>query len=184
MAQNKVMNSNRVSKPAFGFAVLALAVFSVATTAPPAAQASIATDESAIRAARDRSNRAIAAHDLDAAAAVWSTDYVGVSSGNARALSRDDERHQFTELIATRPHVTYLRTPEKISVNPDWQQAGESGRWSGHWSAAEGETRVGGIYFAKWKKEGSEWRIIAETFVQMSCSGTHYCDAPPASASR
>ena len=105
-------------------------------------------------------------------------------SGNARALSRDEERRQFTELVATRPHLTYLRTPEKISVNPDWQQAGESGHWSGHWSGVDGETRVGGIYFAKWKKEGADWRIIAETFVQMSCSGTRYCDTPPAPQSR
>ena len=176
------MNSNRVSKRALAFA--ALAVLAGAITARPAAHTMATTDDSAIRAARDRSNRAIAAHDLEAAAAVWSADYVGVSSGNARALSREDERRQFAELIATRPLVAYLRTPEKISVNPGWQQAGESGHWSGHWSAADGETRVGGIYFAKWKKEGNDWRIIAETFVQMSCSGTHYCDAPPASARR
>ncbi len=128
------------------------------------------------------SNRAtVAAHDLDAAAEVWSADYVGVSSGNARALIREDERRQFAELIATRPHLTYLRTPDQISVNPGWRQAGESGHWSGRWSAVDGETRVGGIYFAKWKKEGSDWRIIAETFVQLSCGGSHYCEAPPAS---
>lgn len=178
------MNSNLVSKRTAAFVLLVAGGLVGAVTARPLVGATITTDESAIREARGRSNRAIAAHDLDAAAEVWSPDYVGVSSGNARALSRDDERRQFAELIATRPHVTYLRTPEKISVNPDWQQAGESGRWSGHWSAEDGETRVGGIYFAKWKKEGSDWRIIAETFVQMSCSGTRYCDAPPASASR
>jgi ketosteroid isomerase-like protein len=168
----------------FPFTVLVVGFLAGVMTDRPAAQAKPASDESAIRSARDRSNRAIAAHDLDAAADVWSADYVGVSSGNARALSRDEERRQFAELIATRPRVTYLRTPDRISVNPDWRQAGESGHWSGGWSAADGETRVGGIYFAKWKKEGSDWRIIAETFVQLSCSGTHYCDAPPASPPR
>jgi ketosteroid isomerase-like protein len=137
------------------------------------------TDESAIRAARDRSNRAIAAHDLDTAAAIWSKDYVGVSSGNGRAIGRDEERSQFAELIATRPRVVYVRTPQTVTVNTSWGQAGESGRWSGSWSAADGETRVGGVYFAKWKNEDGAWRIIAETFVQTMCSGTHYCDAPP-----
>ncbi len=175
------MNSRLASKLGYAFLMSVVAVLFGSMTSQPKAQARVAPDESAIRAARDRSNRAIAAHDLEAAASVWSADYVGVSSGNARALNREEERRQFAELIATRPHVTYLRTPDTIAVNPDWRQAGESGHWSGSWSAAEGETRVAGIYFAKWKKEGSDWRIIAETFVQMSCSGTHYCDAPPAS---
>ena len=96
------------------------------------------SDESAIRAARERSNRAIAAHDLDAAAAVWSADYVGVSSGNGRSIGRDEERRHFADLIATRPGVLFVRTPESIAVN------------------------------------------VAETFVQTSCTGSHYCDAPPA----
>jgi ketosteroid isomerase-like protein len=175
------MDSRFVSNRAVAVAVMVFALLVGSLALRPAAQAGVTADESAIRAARDRSNQAIAAHDLAAAADVWSADYVGVSSGNARALNREDERRQFAELIATRPHVTYLRTPDIISVNPDWRQAGESGHWSGSWSAAEGETRVAGIYFAKWKQEGSDWHIIAETFVQMSCGGTHYCDAPPAS---
>jgi ketosteroid isomerase-like protein len=178
------MDSRFLSKRAFAVPVVIFAVLVGSMARRPAAQAGVAADESAIRAARNRSNQAIAAHDLVAAADVWSADYVGVSSGNARALNREDELRQFAELIATRPKVTYLRTPDIISVNRDWRQAGESGHWSGSWSAAEGETRVAGIYFAKWKQEGSGWHIIAETFVQMSCSGTHYCDAPPVSPPR
>ena len=142
------------------------------------AQSSVA-DEGAIRAARARSNRAIAAHDLDAAAAIWAENYVGVSSGNAQSVGRDDERTHFAQLIASRPGVVYVRTPNAVTVNTSWAQAGESGRWSGNWSSAEGVTRVGGIYFAKWIKVNSEWKILAETFVQTSCGGTHYCDAPP-----
>jgi ketosteroid isomerase-like protein len=144
------------------------------------AQSSV--DEAAIRAARARSNHAIAAHDLDAAAAVWAQDYVGVSSGNARAIGRDDERAHFATLIATRKDVVFVRTPSSVTINTSWGQAGESGRWSGKWSGSDGVTRVGGIYFAKWKKADGEWKIIAETFVQTACSGTHYCDAPPGPA--
>jgi uncharacterized protein DUF4440 len=136
-------------------------------------------DEAAIRTARARSNQAIAAHNLDAAAAIWSVDYVGVASGNGRSIGRDEERKHFAELIATRPKVVYVRTPQTVTVNTSWGQAGEHGTWTGRWSSPEGETRVGGIYFAKWKKEGGDWRILSETFVQTSCTGTHYCDAPP-----
>jgi hypothetical protein len=140
---------------------------------------SAATDEAAIRAARARSNRAIVAHNLDSAAALWSPDYVGVSSTNSRAIGRDAERALLAQLIAARPDVVYVRTPLSVSVNVAWGHAGESGRWSGKWSGADGVTRVGGTYFAKWTKASGTWTIVAETFVQTSCSGTHYCDAPP-----
>ncbi len=138
------------------------------------------SDEAAIRAARERSNRAIAAHNLDAAAAIWSADYVGVTSRNARSIGRDEERKGFAELLATRPKVVFVRTPTSIVVNAKWAQAGETGRWTGSWSDSSGVTRVGGVYFAKWRRENGEWKILAETFVQTTCSGTRYCDNPPA----
>lgn len=156
---------------------LLIAAICLAVAEPLFAQS--AADETAIRAARARSNRAIAAHDLTAAAAVWAPDYVGVSSGNVRAIGHDEEREHFAQLIAARKDVVYVRTPSSVTVNTNWGQAGESGRWSGKWSGPDGITRVGGIYFAKWKKADGEWKIIAETFVQTTCSGTHYCDAPP-----
>lgn len=148
--------------------------------AQPLMAQSAAADQAAIRAARARSNRAIATHDLDAAAAIWSEDYVGISSRNARSVGRVEEREQFAQLLASRPGVVFVRTPDAVTVNTSWSQAGESGRWTGNWSGADGATHVGGIYFAKWIKQNGEWRILAETFVQTSCSGTPYCDAPPA----
>lgn len=140
---------------------------------------SSAREEADIRVARARSNRAIAAHDLDSAAVLWSPDYVGVSSTNSRAIGRDAERALLAQLFASRPDAVYVRTPASITVNVAWGQAGESGRWSGKWSGANGVTRVGGTYFAKWTKSSGAWTIVAETFVQTSCSGTNYCDTPP-----
>jgi len=137
------------------------------------------TDEAAIRSARARSNRAIAAHSLDSAAAIWSADYVGVSSRNHRSVGREAQRESFTRIFATRPGVVFVRTPTSITVNTAWAQAGENGRWTGRWTGPDGVTRVGGIYFAKWRRENGEWRILAETFVQTSCAGTTYCDSPP-----
>ena len=64
-------------------------------------------------------------------------------------------------------------------MNADWGQAGETGHWTGHWTQKDGATRVGGDYFAKWKKTDGQWVLLAEIFVQTSCSGTSYCDAPP-----
>jgi ketosteroid isomerase-like protein len=138
--------------------------------------------DSAIRAARARSNRAIAAHDADATTAVMSDDYVSVSSGNTRNVGRDAARVSYAQIFSTRRGVIFVRTPKTITVNPAWGQAGESGTWTGKWSSADGSVRVGGIYFAKWNKTGGRWLLLAETFVQTSCSGTEYCNAPPAPA--
>lgn len=160
-----------------------LFTFAFALLLGKAQQADTQTDsrseEAAVRAARTIQNRAIAAHDLDAIAAIWSIDYVGVSSANVRVLGRDGKREDFAKQFAARPDVVYVRTPTSITVNTAWAQAGESGRWSGRWTAQDGTTNIGGIYFAKWRKEDGVWRILAETFVQTSCSGTRYCDAPP-----
>lgn len=136
-------------------------------------------DERAIRAARDRSNRAIAAHDLDAVASVWLPEFHSVASTNAQANGRDAARANFAQYFANRPDVVYLREPASITVNSAWGQAGENGRWSGSWTQPDGVTRVGGIYFAKWKKVDGKWMLLAEVFVQTRCSGTKYCDAPP-----
>jgi len=113
-----------------------LAVAIMASPAP--------SDEAAIRSARGRSNRAIAAHDLDSAAVIWSANYVGVSSRNDRAVGRDEERRQMAGIFASRPEVVFVRTPTSIAVNAQWAQAGENGRWTGKWSGPDGVTRVGG----------------------------------------
>ena len=144
-----------------------------------AAQADPRGDESAIRAARASQNRAIAAHDLDAIAKTWSTDYVGVSSANLRVIGRDAKREDFAKQFAARPNLVWVRTPASIVVNTAWAHAAESGQWSGEWTLANETTRVGGVYFAKWQKEDGVWRILAETFVQTSCTGSRYCDAAP-----
>jgi ketosteroid isomerase-like protein len=136
-------------------------------------------EEAAIRAARASQNRALAAHDLDAIAATWSIDYVGLSSTNARVIGRDAKREDFAKQFAARPNLLFVRTPTSIIVNTVWGHAAESGQWSGEWTLADGTTRVGGVYFAKWQKEEGVWRILAETFVQTSCTGTRYCDAAP-----
>ena len=144
-----------------------------------AAQVDARDEEAAIRAARASQNRAIAAHDLDAIATTWSMDYVGLSSTNVRVLGRNAKRDDFAKQFAARPNLVWVRTAVSVIVNTAWAHAGESGQWTGEWTVEGETTRVGGIYFAKWQKEDGVWRILGETFVQTSCSGSRYCDAPP-----
>src|SRR6478609_5181215 len=95
-----------------GCAVAAIATLVLAKSA--LAQTSV--EESAIRAARDRSNRAIAAHHLDSVAAIWLPEYHSVASTNAQANGRDAARANFAQYFATRPDVVYHREPTSITV--------------------------------------------------------------------
>src|ERR1041384_2232669 len=114
--------------------ILVIATLTFATNA----RAQTSSDESAIRAARDRSNRAIAAHDLDGVASVWLPEFHSVASTNAQANGREAARANFAQYFKTRPDVVYLREPTTITVNSGWGQAGENGRWSGRWTQADG----------------------------------------------
>jgi ketosteroid isomerase-like protein len=179
MKLNHVLTTRRRWLSIATAAACAALVPSRSTAGQADTQADPRAEEAAIRTARAIQNRAIAAHDLDAIAAIWSIDYVGMSSANVLVLGRDAKREDFANQFAARPNIVYVRTPTSITVNTAWAHAGENGRWSGEWTLNGGTTRTGGIYFAKWRKEDGVWRILAETFVQTSCSGTPYCDTPP-----
>ena len=153
-------------------------VFCLLSAAVLSAQAP-RSDERAIRAARARSNAAIAAHDTDGVASVMDLEYVGLSSRDARTVGRQAARADYATLFATRPGVVFVRTPRSFYINALWGQAGEIGDWTGRWSSADGKVRVGGKYFAKWRTVGGQWRLLAETFVQTMCTGASYCNAPP-----
>lgn len=144
------------------------------TTPPPQ------SDETLIRAARTESNRALARRDLDGISRHWLTDFHMVSSTNEQSAGRDAARARFRQIFASRSNVVYVREPERIEVNQAWGQAAESGRWTGRWSDRYGSTRVGGVYFAKWRKVNGQWKLLAEVFVQTSCTGPRYCNTPPA----
>ena len=156
-----------------------IAVLLASLAAAPLSAQKMSADESMIRAARDYYNRAIAKHDTSAMASVWLEEYSSVSSTNAQNKGREAARISFAGLFKDRPDVVYIREPRTVTVNKKWGQAGESGKWTGKWTLKEGVTKVGGEYYAKWKKVDGRWMLLTEVFVQTSCSGTSYCAAPP-----
>jgi ketosteroid isomerase-like protein len=138
------------------------------------------SDETLIRAARAESNRAFARRDLTGAARHWLPEFTIVTSRNERNVGRDSARAALRQTFSSRANVVYVRDPETIEVNEQWGHAAESGRWTGRWSDSYGNTRVGGVYFAKWRKVNNQWMLLAEVFVQTSCNGPRYCNTPPA----
>lgn len=142
-------------------------------------QAMATADEALVRSERAKSNAAIAAHDTTGLSSVFLPDYVSVASANVQSTGRDAGRARYAQLFKSRPDVVFVRTPDSIAVNTLWGQAAESGHWTGRWTQPDGVTNVGGSYFAKWRKVDGHWMLLAEVFVQLSCSGSAYCATPP-----
>jgi ketosteroid isomerase-like protein len=149
------------------------------TTADRTAGAQVLSDEQLIRAARARSNAAIAAHDPGAMARVWMPDLHVVSSTSAQVAGREANQERMSRQFASRPDTIYVRTPATIDVYAPWAVASERGNWTGRWTEPDGPMAIGGTYLAQWRKIGGQWLIQAELYVPTTCSGGRYCKERP-----
>jgi len=136
-------------------------------------------DEQAIRQARERSNAAIAAHDLDGIAAAWMTDVHVVSSTSAQTAGRNANRERMAAQFKNRADTIYVRKPVTIEVYAPWNVASERGEWTGTWTEPDGKLEIGGTYQAQWRKVDGRWLIQAELFVPAHCKGSKYCASRP-----
>jgi uncharacterized protein (TIGR02246 family) len=139
------------------------------------------THEDDIRAARDRSNRAIADRDLDAIASVWMEDILVLGSTSARLLGAEAGRRFYAAQFARRPDTAWVRTPTTVSALSPWGVALEEGDWSGRWTEPDGPIALHGRYMAQWVRTPAGWRIQGEVYVPTACVGGAYCARPPGS---
>lgn len=160
-------------------ATLALGAFVAATTPGRTVTAQVSSDEQLIRAARTRSNAAIATHDPAAVARVWMPDLHVVSSTSAQTAGREANQRRMASQFASRPDTIYVRTPSTVDVYAPWAVASERGEWTGRWTEPDGPLRIGGTYLAQWRKIGGQWFIQAELYVPTTCSGGRYCKERP-----
>jgi ketosteroid isomerase-like protein len=134
-----------------------------------------ASDEQLIRDARERSNRAIAVHDLAAVARVWMEDVHIVSSVSAQTAGREPNQQRMGRQFKNRPDTVYVRRPTIIDVYLPWAVASERGEWTGGWTEPDGRLDIGGTYLAQWRKVGGQWLTQAEVYVLTRCKGAKYC---------
>lgn len=140
---------------------------------------SMTAEEAEIRAIREQSNLAIAAHDTAAMAKTLAPDYHIITSRNAEN-GKSDMLIRLGEDMTKIPDLVYRRTPETIKVYPQWKMAGESGTWNGSWTEPNGDRiELTGTYYAKWHKLDDGWKIRAEIFTALTCSGGRYCEKGP-----
>ena len=143
--------------------VLALGSAAIAQSSP----------EATIRALRQRSNRAIASHNIGEFADSLDSDFVMVRGSGVFVGSKKEYVALFEHDFADPHSVTYRRTPEKIEVSSAAPLAAEHGRWAG--INPDGTTGYGGTYLARWRRTEKGWKIRSELFVVLSCGRGEAC---------
>jgi len=136
-------------------------------------------DEGAIRQLRASSNAAIARHDTGGIGAAMADHIIVVTSRSSQSIGRAANMTSFAEQFRTRRDVVYERTPDEVRIFAPWGMASERGRWTGSWTDVDGKIRIGGSYFAKWRRMNNRWLIESETYVPETCLGGPYCRTPP-----
>lgn len=142
-------------------------------------QAPASADRSAIRAARARSNAAIAAHDTAAIAREWLPTMSVLNSRSVLNVDRAANVRSMAETFARRPDTKFVRTPTSIDVNQRWDVAAERGNWVGTWTEPDGPLRISGMYQAQWRRVDGNWKLQGELFVPLTCVGGAYCATRP-----
>ncbi len=149
-----------------------LALLLALALAGPAPQA----DADQIRAQRARSNAAIAAHDAKALPPLYEPDATVIrGSGGAVLHGVESIVASLAASFADPDFVSWVRTPESVTVSQGGMRAAESGRWSGHWTKPGGDTRLSGVYLAAWVRSDGRWRLRSESFVTLNCEGGPHC---------
>lgn len=137
------------------------------------------TANALIRAARQRSNAAIAVHDLAGIAREWMAEVSVLSSTGKQTSGRAANQANLARQFELRPDTKYVRTPASIDVFAAWSVAAERGDWVGTWTEPDGPLVIGGNYQAQWRLVQGAWLIAAELFVPTYCSGGAYCTRHP-----
>ena len=137
------------------------------------------SDEDQIRQIRQRSNRAITERDLDGLRQTWVSDVVVAASSGTVFRGSEEMAEAFHSAFQDPTFVTYVRTPESVEVSRNGRFAAERGQWQGVWNQINGQIngqmKVEGSYQAQWIRVGPHWKIRAEVFVALYCSGSTAC---------
>jgi uncharacterized protein (TIGR02246 family) len=166
------MRSSRLVVALFG-----LVVASSCSTVTKAIEAIANADPTTeIRDVRARSNKAIAAHDLEAVTGTFAADVVVTGGNGAVFVGRDSVRARFANSFNDPTFIDYLRTPDSITVSTARPTlAAEHGHWMGRVHTPNGIEDVGGVYLAMWRRTNDGWRIRSELFVNLTCHGPRMC---------
>ena len=128
-------------------------------------------DVALILALRSDSNAGLLAHDVDRVLSHTTDDFILVGGISGGHVGRSVVRDYFLKGFAEPGFVTYIRTPDKITVSESGDRASERGKWQGVWRSPKGGSLMSGDYSAHWVKRDGAWLTVAEVYVALHCNG-------------
>jgi ketosteroid isomerase-like protein len=128
---------------------------------------------SRIRAVRERSNRALAMHNIKSFTESLAEDFVIVRGNGVFVPSRQAYIRDFEADFRNPDSVRYERIPDKIEISSVSPLAAEHGHWTA--TLPNGKRAYSGTYLAMWRRGKTEWQIRSELFVLLACADEAAC---------
>jgi len=129
------------------------------------------SDVAAILSLRADSNDGLLAHDVDRVLRHTTDDFILVGGVSGGHVGRSVVRQYFQEGFAKPDYVTFIRTPDQVTISEKGDRAAEHGKWQGVWRNTKSGSLMSGDYFAHWVKKDGAWFTMAEVYVTLRCSG-------------
>jgi ketosteroid isomerase-like protein len=129
------------------------------------------SDVAAILSLRADSNAGLLAHDVDRVLLHTTDDFILVGGTSGGHVGKSVVRRYYIDGFADPDLVTYIRTPDQVTVSDAGDRASERGKWQGVWRSPKTGSLMSGEYFAHWMKKDGVWVTLAEVYVTLRCSG-------------
>ncbi len=132
-----------------------------------------ADDATQIRNARARYNAAIIARDVAGVRAAFIDSYRGIAGSGGELIDGGDAMAAyFANAFRNPDFISFVRTPDVVTIAVPADRAMERGHWLGRRKTAAGEAQLHGEYLAVWVPAPGGWRLRSESFVTLSQSDT------------
>ena len=128
-------------------------------------------DVSTILSLRDDSNAGLLAHNVDRVLLHTTEDFILVGGTSGGHVGKSVIRRYYIDGFANPDLVTYVRTPDQVTVSDAGDRASERGKWQGVWRNPKTGSLMSGEYLAHWIKKDGVWVTLAEVYVTLHCSG-------------
>jgi ketosteroid isomerase-like protein len=128
-------------------------------------------DVSTILSLRADSNAGLLAHDVDRVLLHTTDDFILVGGSSGGHVGKSVIRRYYMDGFATPDLVTYVRTPDQVTVSDAGDRASERGKWQGVWRSSKTGSLMSGEYLAHWMKKDGVWVTLAEVYVTLHCTG-------------
>ena len=130
------------------------------------------SDVGVILSLRADSNAGLLAHDVDRVLRHTTDDFILVGGISGGHVGKSVVRRYYIDGLAEPDLVTYIRTPDQVTISDAGDRASERGKWQGVWRNPKGGgSLMSGEYFADWVKKDGAWLTLAEVYATLHCSG-------------